>query len=470
MKVCKFGGSSLANAGQIKKVIEIVLADPERRVVVVSAPGKRSKEDTKVTDLLIACARTALENGDGSGPLQAVLDRFGEICRDLRLPDRVLDEIGADLRRRLETDRSDPGRFTDLLKAAGEDHCARILAGALRQQGRTAVYVNPCEAGMLLEGASGDSVLCSESYDLLRTSLAPRLREAPARQIVVFPGFFGRSREGHVATFPRGGSDITGAILAAALQATCYENFTDVDTVYSVDPRIVPEVRHGIAEMTFREMRELSYAGFGVLHDEAVLPAIRAGIPIHIRNTNRPNEAGTRVLPHRTAPTCSVVGIASDTDFVAIYVDKYMMNREIGFGRRLLQILEDEQVSFEHMPSGIDNISVIVRASRFDAIREQRVTARIQAELKPDAVLVERDHALIMVVGEGMQYAVGMAARITRALADAGVNIEMINQGASEISIMFGVRATHRDRAVKVLYRTFFSESTSGISGGAPPS
>lgn len=465
MKVCKFGGTSLADAVQVGKVCEIVLADPARRVVVVSAPGKRARQDTKVTDLLIECACRVQAGLDAEQVLGETVARFAAIQRELGLDAGLVTLIEGDLRRRLAADRSHPGRFLDLVKAAGEDYSARLVAAALRARGAAAEYVDPCRAGMLLEGESGNATLCHDAYALLAASLGPMLvhaKGAPAAgqrpPLVVFPGFFGATRAGVVATFPRGGSDITGAILAAALRADCYENFTDVDKVYAVDPRIVPEVSHGIDEMTFREMRELAYAGFGVFHDEAVLPAIRAGIPIVIRNTNHPERPGTRVLSKREAAGCAVVGIASDIGFVNIYVDKYMMNREIGFGRRLLQILEDEGVSFEHMPSGIDNISVVIRAARFDPAREARVVARIQAELQPDAVLVERDHALIMVVGEGMQYAVGMAARATRAFAEAGVNIEMINQGASEISMMFGVRAADRDRAVQALYRAFFGE------------
>lgn len=456
MKVCKFGGTSMADAGQVNKVCEIMLADPARRVVVVSAPGKRSGAESKVTDLLIACADAALEGRDGSKSQEQVVARYAAIQQDLGIEAALIDRIRSELARRLTANRADPGRFKDAVKAAGEDFSALLVAAAFRARGVAAVYVNPAEAGMLLEGEAGNAVLCPESYERLSFSLGAML-EHPDRPIIVFPGFFGATREGAVATFPRGGSDITGAILAAALKADCYENFTDVDTVYAVDPRIVPDVHHGIQEMTYREMRELSYAGFGVFHDEAVVPAVRAGIPINIRNTNHPDLPGTRVVPRREAATCSVVGIASDTGFVALYVDKYMMNREVGFGRRLLQILEDEGVSFEHMPSGIDNVSVVMRDARFDADRETRVVARIQAELKPDAILVERGHALIMVVGEGMQYAVGMAARATRALADAGVNIEMINQGASEISMMFDVRSPDRDRAVRALYEAFFA-------------
>ncbi|HUS95920.1 MAG TPA: aspartate kinase, partial [Hyphomicrobiaceae bacterium] len=322
MKVCKFGGSSLADAAQVSKVCDIVLADAARRVVVVSAPGKRHRDDTKVTDLLIACATSALVGVDPECALREVISRYEAIRDGLDLPCAVVSEIEDDLRRRLQGDRSDKGRFMDLMKAAGEDNSARLVVAAFHARGVKARYVDPCFSGMLLEGESGNATLCDDAYELLAGALRPE------EDLIVFPGFFGVTREGWVATFPRGGSDITGAILAAALKAECYENFTDVDKVYAVDPRIVPEVRHGIVEMTYREMRELSYAGFGVFHDEAVLPAIRAGIPIDIRNTNRPEQPGTRVVPKRVIAGCAVVGIASDVGFVNIYVDKYMMNRE----------------------------------------------------------------------------------------------------------------------------------------------
>jgi len=337
------------------------------------------------------------------------------------------------------------------MKAAGEDNSARLVAAAFKARGVVATYVDPKEAGMRLTNEFGNAQLLSDSYPLLESYLKK------VDGIAVFPGFFGYTLAGEVATFPRGGSDITGAILAAAVKADVYENFTDVDSVYPVDPRIVPEVKKGIAVMTFREMRELAYAGFGVFHDEAVLPAVRAGIPINIRNTNHPEAPGTMLVVKRDYDCCAVVGIASDDGFVHLYIDKYLLNREVGLGRRLLQILESEKVSWEHMPTGIDNISVIIRGDAFDKDREERVLKRIHEELKPDNVLVERDHAIIMVVGEGMQYAVGMSARATRALADAGVNIEMLNQGASEISVMFGVRSADRIKAVRALYYAFFN-------------
>jgi aspartate kinase len=273
-------------------------------------------------------------------------------------------------------------------------------------------------------------------------------------EIVVFPGFFGSTREGEIATFPRGGSDITGAILAAAVKADVYENFTDVDSVYAMDPRIMPEAP-AIERMTYREMRELSYAGFGVFHDEAIIPAVHAQIPICIKNTNNPSAPGTMVVPHREPDHGTIVGISSAGGFSAIYIDKYMMNREIGFGRRLLQILEDEGLSFEHTPSGIDNMSVILQSSDLEP-KEESIVGRITEELAPDAIEVEHGLALLMVVGEGMHYTPGLAAKATGAFGSSGINIEMINQGASEISIMFGVKESDREKAVRALGEAFF--------------
>jgi len=450
MKVCKFGGSSVANAEQVTKIVDIVIADPARRVVVVSAPGKRDKNDIKVTDMLISCAEAALAGQDCEQLLADIVERYAEIQRDLELSDDIITEIEKDLRFRLAGDKSHHGSFTDSMKAAGEDNSAKLVAQAFVARGKKAVYLNPRDAGMFLTDDFGNAQLLDESYHNLSEAL--RKRDG----IVIFPGFFGFTKDGRVATFPRGGSDITGSILAAALKADVYENFTDVDSVYPVDPRLVPEVKEGIAAMTYREMRELSYAGFGVFHDEAVIPAVRAGIPINVRNTNHPQEPGTLIVQSRRVLAGSVVGIASDDGFCNIFVDKYMMNREIGFGRRLLQILEWEGVSYEHMPSGIDNVSVVIRDRNFDPACERRVVERIKRDLNPDAVLVERGYALIMVVGEGLYYTVGMAAKATKALSEAGVNIEMMNQGSSEISMMFGVKAEQRATAVRALYKAFF--------------
>jgi aspartate kinase len=448
LKVAKFGGTSLADAAQIMKVFGIVKSDPARRIVVVSAPGKRNKHDTKVTDMLIACAEAKLAGKTAEPELKAIVERYAEIQRETCVSHKIVDEIEADLRKRLEMDPKHKGKFVDCMKAAGEDNCAKLVAGIFSKNGLDASYVSPKDAGLLLSSEYGNALVLKESYDNLK-SLAAR------KGVVVFPGFFGFTKEGEVVTFPRGGSDITGAILAAAVKADLYENFTDVDSVLSVDPHIVAAAKP-IAALTYREMRELSYAGFSVFHDEAIEPVVHAGISICVKNTNNPDAPGTTIAPQRKHDVGTVVGIASSDGFCTVYVEKYLMNREVGFGRRLLQIFEEEGISYEHTPSGIDNTSVILREKDLTAKKESEVIERIKKELKADDISVERGLALVMIVGEGMHYAVGVAAKATRALADAGVNIEMMNQGSSEISMMFGVKAEQRECAVKALYNAFF--------------
>ena len=448
MKVCKFGGTSMADAGQVRKACDIVLSDPERRLVVVSAPGKRSKTDTKVTDLLIALAEKCLAGGPVDKELAAVADRYGQIARDLGLAADITRRIDGDLKARMAADRSHRAQFLDTLKAAGEDNCAKLVAEYLKSTGAEARYVSPKDAGLLLTHEFGNAQVLPESYGNLA-----KLRDL--KGITIFPGFFGYSPQGAVVTLPRGGSDITGSVLAAAVKADVYENFTDVDSVFVASPSIIASPRP-ISEITYREMRELSYAGFSVFHEEALAPVFHAGVPVCIRNTNNPAAPGTRITLDRTCPVGQVAGIACAEGFCSVYVSKYLMNREVGFGRRLLQILEDERLSFEHAPSGIDNISVILREEQFSGKVEARVLERIRTELAVDDVSVERGLALVMVVGECMRHVVGIAARATAAFARAGVNIELINQGSSEVSMMFGVKAEDADGAVRALYDEFF--------------
>lgn len=453
LKVAKFGGSSVADATQIQKVCAIIKMDEDRRIVVVSAPGKRHSNDTKVTDMLIACAEAKLAGKSAEAELKAIVERYAGIQRDAGVGDGVTREIEKDLRARLASSTAHRGRFMDLMKAAGEDNSAKLVAEIFRKQGVDAHYVCPRKAGMLLSDDFGNATVLPESYEKLAA-----LKVAPG--VTIFPGFFGYTKTGEVATFPRGGSDITGAILAAAVKADLYENFTDVDSVFAADPRIVPGAA-AINLLTYREMRELAYAGFGVFHDEAIIPAVHAKIPICVKNTNRPEAPGTRIVPSRDYQGGAVVGIASSDGFCAVYVDKYMMNREVGFGRRLLQVMEDEGLSYEHSPSGIDNISVIFREKEFTKEKEERVLTRIRSELGADNIDLDRGLALVMIVGEGMHYTVGVAARATTALAHAGVNIEMLNQGSSEISMMFGVKAMDRKKAVQALYSAFFNAAVS---------
>ena len=448
MKVAKFGGSSLASAEQFRKVGSIVASDPERRIIVVSAPGKRHKGDSKVTDMLIACADRCLAFGSADEEVRAVAERYGEIARDLGLGDGIAKTVADDLHGRLASDKRHRGRFVDTLKAAGEDNCAKLFAEFLRSLGIEASYVSPREAGLLVSDEFGNARVLPESYGNLH-----RLRERPG--VTVFPGFFGYSPKGEVVTFPRGGSDITGSVVAAGVKAELYENFTDVDSVFVASPSII-EKPCAIVEITYREMRELSYAGFSVFHEEALEPAFHAGIPVCVKNTNNPTAPGTMIVPERVLASGPVTGIACDGGFCSIYMSKYLMNREVGFGRRLLQILEEEGISFEHCPTGIDNISVLLRERQFDAAKEARVTERIRRDLAVGDVSVERDLALVMIVGEGMRHTVGVAARATAAFARSGVNIEMINQGSSEVSMMFGVKAPDSRNAVRALYHEFF--------------
>ena len=453
MKVAKFGGSSLASADLVAQVCDIVLADPDRRLIVVSAPGRRHKGDTKVTDLLIACAEARLAGVSGKEELDAILGRYREIAEALDLPPDVMAGIEADLQARLSEPTDDHHQFLDTMKAAGEDNCARLVAAVLTARGADARYVSPKEAGLLLTHEHGNARVLPASYENLA-------RLSGADGITVFPGFFGYSPKGAVVTLPRGGSDITGSILAAAVHADVYENFTDVDCVFVANPGVVPDAQP-LQELTYREMRELSYAGFGVFHEEALEAVFHAGVPVCIKNASNPQAPGTRIVHERTCPVGHVAGIAADAGFCQVTLSKYLMNREIGFGRSLLQVLEDEGLSYEHTPSGIDNISVILREDQFDADAEARVVRRIRDELAVDDVAVEHGLALVMIVGECMRHVVGTAARACRAFAEAEVNIEMINQGASEVSMMFGVKADDADTAVRALYDAFFPRAAS---------
>ncbi|SFL58066.1 aspartate kinase [Salibacterium qingdaonense] len=449
MKVAKFGGSSLADAEQIKKVSDIITSDTERKFIVVSAPGKRSDEDRKVTDLLIELGETYLEYGSAEETLQLVVERYRSIAEGLGLSNDIVTTIENDIRNRLAYNVSDSGRFMDQMKAAGEDNNAKVIARYLQSIGFVAEYVNPRDAGLLVSDTPGNAQILDEAYDHLYS-----LRERDG--ISIIPGFFGYSKEGGLVTFPRGGSDITGSIVAAGVQASLYENFTDVDSVFAANPTVVDHPC-SIKRMTFREMRELSYAGFGVFHDEALIPAFKSNIPVCVKNTNNPSADGTMIINEREYAMNPVIGIAADKGFSTIYVRKYLMNREVGFGRRLLGILEDEGISYEHIPSGIDDTSVIVEKDQLNPEKEERILHRIKNELNADDVYFEKDFAMIMLVGEGMHETVGIAARATKAMSEQGVNIEMINQGSSEVSLAFGIHDEDVDKAIRGLYEEFFS-------------
>ncbi|SFJ23006.1 aspartate kinase [Halobacillus dabanensis] len=448
MKVVKFGGSSLADASQIEKVRSIIESDEQRRVVVVSAPGKRFSGDTKVTDLLIALGES-IQTGDMDDAIyKQIIDRFRTMAEELNLPLRVAEMVRDKIDEAVKLVEKSSPHALDALKACGEDGSALLVSSYLHSKGSAASYVNPKEAGILVRDQVGGALVLEESFEQL---YALRNRN----EILVIPGFFGFTPEGQLVTFSRGGSDITGSIVAAGLKADMYENFTDVDSVYCVNPMYVDQPKQ-LTSLTYREMRELSYAGFSVFHDEALIPAFKEKIPVCIKNTNNPSAPGTMIVADLPERESHVVGIASDEGFLNLYVSKYLMNREVGFGRRLLQILEDEGVSFEHAPSGIDDMSVVLREHHLPPEKEEVVVQRIKEELQVDTVMIERDMAMIMIVGEGMNQTIGIASRAAVAFREADVNIEMINQGSSEVSMMFGVKSSNLSKAVQSLYHTFF--------------
>jgi len=448
MKVIKFGGSSLADAVQIKKVCNIVLDDSTRRLVVVSAPGKRFANDKKVTDMLIELANEYIKTSVGGEPLAAVINRYAVIAEDLNLGNEIIVEIENDLKGRLASKGNHVDKFMDLMKAAGEDNCAKLVAAYLQSIGVNAEYINPKDAGLLLSDEFGNARVLPKAYEELA-------KLAEKESIMIFPGFFGYSENGEVVTFSRGGSDVTGAVLASAVNAEVYENFTDVDSVYAANPNIIKDPCP-IPVFTYEEMRELSYAGFSILHEETLEPVFRKGIRVNIKNTNNPSAPGTFIVPDNKVSTTPIVGIAADKGFMTIHVQKYLMNREIGFGRKLLQIIEDEGLSYEHTPSGIDSISIILREKECNSAKLDIIVGKIHKCLHSDKVVIEKNQAIVMIVGQGMSKNVGIAGRATTALSKSGINIKMINQGSSEVSIMFGVSADDADKSVRALYDEFF--------------
>jgi aspartate kinase len=449
IKVCKFGGSSVASAEQIKKVKEIILKDHSRKIVVVSAPGRNNKGEEKITDLLIKCAEEYFTKKiKPDFYLREIEKRFLEISSGLEIGFQLVKELRHDLEQRLKGEPECPVREIDSIKALGEEYNARIIAEYISREGINCRYLSPREAGLLVTDEFGQANVLEESYARLA-----RLKNV--REVIIFPGFYGFTKSGEIATFSRGGSDLTGTILAYAVDAEVYENFTDVDGIFAADPQIVKNPAQ-IKELTYRELRELSCAGFKVFHDEAMYPAMRKSIPINVRNTNNYLNPGTWVVAKRKPEKGKLTGIACRKGFCNINVEKYLMNREIGFGRRLFQILEERKISYEHSPSGIDNISVILKQDQLSRLELREIAKEMKQKLKADTVTVEENISLITVVGEGIKQEIGIAARTTAALARASVNIEMISQGASEISILLGVKEGDEKRAVRSLYQTFF--------------
>lgn len=432
-KIVKFGGSSLANAEQFQKVGEIIRSDESRRYVVPSAPGKRFDGDTKVTDLLYKCYNTAVEGEDFIPILQEIKGRYYEIIRGLNLDLSLEDEFA-----QIEADfRAQSG--TDYAASRGEFLNGKVMAAYLGYE-----FVDAADVIRFDKNGNLDA----EKTDRLLSKKLAKCERA------VIPGFYGTGEDGKVKTFSRGGSDVTGSLVAKAIKADLYENWTDVSGFLVTDPRIVknPEV---IESITYRELRELSYMGATVLHEDAIFPVRKEGIPINIKNTNRPEDKGTFIVESTCKkPKFTITGIAGKKGFCSINIEKSMMNSEVGFGRKVLQVFEDQGISFEHVPSGIDTMTVYVHQDEFEE-KEQQVIAGIHRAVQPDFVEMESDLALIAVVGRGMKSTRGTAGRIFSALAHANVNVKMIDQGSSELNIIIGVENRDFETAVKAIYDIF---------------
>ncbi|MBF0813430.1 MULTISPECIES: aspartate kinase [Staphylococcus] len=444
MKVAKFGGSSVSTADQIKKVLNIVNSDEDRKIIIVSAPGKRHKEDVKTTDLLIRLYEKVIDDLDYISKKEEIVQRYADIIYELNMSDNLLTTIDQTLENFIATLKDKPSRLLDALLSCGENFNAQLIAEYNNSQGTPTRYISPGEAGIQVTDLPQNAQISDQSYEELYN-----LRAYDEKLII--PGFFGVSRQNYIVTFPRGGSDITGAIVARGVRADLYENFTDVSGIFRANPTIVknPEV---IDEITYREMRELSYAGFGVFHDEALQPLHKDRIPVVIKNTNRPNDTGTFIRHDREINSNNIVsGISCDKGFTVLNIKKYLMNRQVGFTRKILGVLEDYNISFDHMPSGIDSISIIMRSKEIHN-REEQVLNDIRDKCDVDELSVEHDLAILMIVGEGMHRIVGTANTITHALAESKINLKMMNQGASEISIMFGIDVADADKAVKSTY------------------
>ncbi|MBQ8803588.1 MAG: aspartate kinase [Tyzzerella sp.] len=432
-KVVKFGGSSLASAEQFKKVGDIIRAEECRRYVVPSAPGKRFSGDTKVTDMLYQCYGAAVREKKFAGLLEDIKARYNEIIEGLGL-DLSLEKEFAIIK---ENFGKKIGR--DYAASRGEYLNGIIMANYLGYD-----FIDAADVVFFDENGYFDEVKTNDV-------LSKRLEES---ERAVIPGFYGSMPDGSIKTFSRGGSDLTGSIVAKAAKVDMYENWTDVSGFMIADPRIVPNPK-AIEAITYKELRELSYMGATVLHEDAIFPIRKEGIPINIRNTNAPEDKGTLIVEATCRhPKYVITGIAGKQGFASITIEKAMMNSEIGFCRKVLQVFEDNGISIEHMPSGIDTMTVLVHQSEFEE-KEQKVLAGIHQAVQPDSIELESDLALIAIVGRGMRSKRGTSGRIFSALAHAHVNVKMIDQGSSELNIVVGVRNHDFENAIRALYDIF---------------
>ena len=438
-KVVKFGGSSLADANQFRKVADIIKSDDKRRYVVPSAPGKRFSDDIKVTDMLYKCCELAGSGIDFTDDFQIIKDRYNGIISDLGV-DISLD---ADFDIIVNELKSRPAK--DYAASRGEYLNGKVLAAYL---------------GFNFVDAADVIVFDTKGQLLLDDTVKAVKAQLKGLDNAVIPGFYGRTTEGVIKTFSRGGSDVTGSIIANAVNAEIYENWTDVSGFLVADPRIV-ENPEAIETITYRELRELAYMGASVLHEDAIFPVRSAGIPINIRNTNRPQDAGTMIVSNdydfsRESLGHTITGIAGKKGFSTINIEKAMMNNELGFGMKVLNVLYQNGISFEHMPSGIDTMSITVDSAKLEPVRE-KVLAEIRREVNPDHLEIEDGIAILAVVGRRMKNTRGTVARVFAAMAHARINVKLIDQGSSELNVIIGVSENDLPEAIRRIYDMFIN-------------
>lgn len=434
IKVCKFGGTSMASSDTIKQVANIVNSDLERKYIVVSAPGKRFAEDIKITDCLYKCYEAVKEQGDCKAEFAAIRERFVSLALDLKLKTdykTVLDDIEKGI---------NESNTPDYAASKGEYLSAMIFA---EYTGFTFIDAD----GIVAFDEDGD-FNAEYTNDLVRKKLSGV--SGPA----VIPGFYGSMPNGEIKTFSRGGSDVTGAIIARATKASVYENWTDVSGFMVTDPRIVDNPKL-IKEISYRELRELSYMGANVLHPDSIFPVRQAGIPINIKNTFKPEDKGT-FIRDAVEHDRLVTGIAGKKNFTSILVEKSMMNNEIGFARKMLSVLERYGISFEHIPSGIDTLSLIIADSEIGG-KMEKLLAGIRDSVSPDKIEIQSGLSLIATVGHGMSYKPGSASRLFSALSRFNVNVRMIDQGSSEMNIIVAVANEDYEKAINAIYDEFIN-------------
>ena len=437
MKVCKFGGSSMASGETIKRVAEIVRSDEDRKFVVVSAPGKRFPKDIKITDSLLNAYAESRKGQSLSALLAPIRERFVGIAKDLGIEDKVdLDSIFTEIEAGIAA-----SPIPDYAAAQGERLSAMLLAAYLGFE-----FVDARE---IVRFADNGQFNAEYTNDVARKILSAK------EGGVVIPGFYGSTSGGQIRTFSRGGSDVTGAIIARAVKADLYENWTDVNGFLTADPRIVENPKP-IPELSYRELRELSYMGANVLHPESIFPVRKANIPINIKNTFEPTNPGTMILPSVVQHDRLITGIAGKKGFVSILIEKSMMNNEIGFTRKLLSVLENLNISFEHLPSGIDTMTLILADTEIGG-KMQELVGGIREAVSPDRLEIQSDLALVATVGHGMAYKPGTASRLFTALSRVGVNIKMIDQGSSEMNIIVAVSGEDYEKAINAIYEEFIN-------------